>query len=124
MEFRILGPLEVVDGDRPLTLKGSRLRALLVLLLTSAGEVVSADRLIDELWGAQPPRSAANALQYHVSQLRKALAHEGLIETRAPGYLIRPEPDQRRLRALRFAGAARQIRYDAEADIGHCGARV
>ena len=55
MEFRILGPLEVVDGDRPLTLKGSRLRALLVLLLTSANEVVSAERLIDELWGQRPP---------------------------------------------------------------------
>jgi DNA-binding SARP family transcriptional activator len=100
MEFRILGPLEVVDGDRPLTLKGSRLRALLVLLLTSAGEVVSADRLIDELWGAQPPRSAANALQYHVSQLRKAFAPESLIETREPGYLISVEPDQ--LDLLRF----------------------
>ena len=100
MEFRILGPLEVVDGDRPLTLKGSRLRALLVLLLTSANEVVSADRLIDELWGAQPPRAASNALQYHVSQLRKALASENLIETREPGYLIRLEPDQ--LDLLRF----------------------
>jgi DNA-binding SARP family transcriptional activator len=100
MEFRILGPLEVVDGDRPLTLKGSRPRALLVLLLTSANEVVSADRLIDELWGAQPPRAAANALQYHVSQLRKALAADGLIVTREPGYVIRVEPDQ--LDLLRF----------------------
>jgi DNA-binding SARP family transcriptional activator len=100
LEFRILGPLEVVDGDRPLTLKGSRLRALLVLLLTSANEVVSADRLIDELWGAQPPRAASNALQYHVSQLRKALASENVIETREPGYLIRLESDQ--LDLLRF----------------------
>ncbi len=100
MEFRILGPLEVVDGDRPLTVKGSRLRALLVLLLTSANEIVSSDRLIDELWGAQPPRAASNALQYHVSQLRKALAPDGLIETREPGYLIRLEPDQ--LDLLRF----------------------
>jgi DNA-binding SARP family transcriptional activator len=100
VEFRILGPLEVVDGDRTLTLKGSRLRALLVLLLTSVNEVVSADRLIDELWGAEPPRAAANALQYHVSQLRKALASEDLIETREPGYLIRLQPDQ--LDLLRF----------------------
>jgi DNA-binding SARP family transcriptional activator len=100
MEFRILGPLEVVDGDRPLTLKGSRLRALLVLLLTSANEVVSADRLIDELWGAQPPRAAGNALQYHVSQLRKALGAVDLIETREPGYMVRVGPD--RLDLLRF----------------------
>jgi DNA-binding SARP family transcriptional activator len=100
MEFRILGPLEVVNGERPLTLKGSRLRALLVLLLTSANEVVSADRLIDELWGQQPPRAAGNALQYHVSQLRKALGNVDLIETREPGYLIRVGPDQ--LDLLRF----------------------
>jgi DNA-binding SARP family transcriptional activator len=94
VEFRILGPLEVVDGDRPVALKGSRLRALLVLLLTSANQVVSADRLIDELWGAQPPRDAANALQYHISRLRKTLAPHNLIETREPGYTIRLEPDQ------------------------------
>jgi len=100
MDFRILGPLEVVDGDRPLTLKGSRLRALLVLLLTSANEVVSAERLIDELWGQRPPRTAGNALQYHVSQLRKALGAADLIETREPGYLIRVGPDQ--LDLLRF----------------------
>ena len=100
MEFRILGPLEVVDGDRPVTLRGSRLRALLVLLLASANEVVSTDRLIDELWGAEPPRASTNALQYHVSQLRKALAPADPIETRDRGYLIRVEPD--RLDLLRF----------------------
>jgi DNA-binding SARP family transcriptional activator len=100
VEFRILGPLEVVDGERPITLKGSRLRALLVLLLTSANEVLSVDRLIDELWGARPPRAAGNALQYHVSQLRKALAPVDLIETREPGYTIRVGADQ--LDLLRF----------------------
>jgi DNA-binding SARP family transcriptional activator len=62
--------------------------------------VVSADRVIDELWRADPPRAAANALQYHVSQLRKALASTELIETRERGYLIRVEPDQ--LDLLRF----------------------
>jgi len=100
VEFRILGPLEILDGDRSLTLKGSRVRALLVLLLTSANEVVSADRLIDELWGARPPRAAANALQYHVSRLRRALSAEDVIVTREPGYLIRVEPDE--LDLLRF----------------------
>jgi DNA-binding SARP family transcriptional activator len=100
MEFRILGPLEVVDGDRLLTLKGSRVRALLALLLTSANEVVSADRLIDELWATQPPRAAGNALQYHVSQLRKALAPVNVIETREPGYILQVGQDQ--LDLLRF----------------------
>jgi DNA-binding SARP family transcriptional activator len=59
MEFRILGPLEVVDADRPLALGGERQRALLALLallLTRANEVVSTDRLIDELWGVRPSR--------------------------------------------------------------------
>jgi DNA-binding SARP family transcriptional activator len=100
VEFRILGPLEVVDGDRIVALKGARARALLVLLLTSANEVVSADRLIDELWGANPPRQAGNALQYHASQLRKALAPADPIVTRDPGYLITVGPDE--LDLLRF----------------------
>jgi DNA-binding SARP family transcriptional activator len=66
MDFRILGPLEVVDADRPLALGGERPRALLALLLTRANEVVSTDRLIDELWGASPPRQALNTIQYYV----------------------------------------------------------
>ena len=74
MEFRILGPLEAVAEGRVLTFAGARQRALLALLLVRANEVVSTDRLIDELWGAHPPSAAANALQYHVSQLRKTLA--------------------------------------------------
>src|SRR5690348_6046459 len=118
MEFLILGPLEVVDGDRPLTLKGSRLRALVVLLLTSANEVVSADRLIDELWGKRPPRAAGNGLQYHVSQLRKALAVVDLIETREPGYLVRVEPDQ--LDLLRFE----QLVADAQNEPPENAARI
>ena len=94
MEFRILGPLEAIAEGRALTLGGSRQRALLALLLTRANEVVSTDRLIDELWGAQPPKTAANALQYHVSQLRRTLAPGGTIVTRGPGYLIRVEPHE------------------------------
>jgi DNA-binding SARP family transcriptional activator len=94
VEFRILGPLEVVDRGRRLTLGGSRQRALLALLLTRANGVVSTDRLIDELWGARPPIGAANALQYHVSQLRKTLAPEEVIVTREPGYLMQVAPDE------------------------------
>jgi DNA-binding SARP family transcriptional activator len=100
VEFRILGPLEIADGDRPVTLTGARTRALLALLLTSANEVVSSDRLIDELWGAHPPRAAANALQFHVSRLRKALAPANVIVTREPGYLVEVQADQ--LDLLRF----------------------
>lgn len=100
MEFRILGQLEVVDGDRPVVLTGARTRALLVLLLTSANKIVSVDRLIDELWGAQPPRSTANALQFHISHLRKALAPAELIARQGAGYRIQLEPEQ--LDLLRF----------------------
>lgn len=100
MEFRILGQLEVMDGDRPVVLTGARTRALLVLLLTSANKVVSVDRLIAELWGTQPPRSTANALQFHISRLRKALAPAEVIATRESGYAIQVEPEQ--LDLLRF----------------------
>ena len=58
MDYRILGPLEVMDRDRPLVLGGEKQRALLAVLLLHAGEAVSADRLIDDLWGASPPSSA------------------------------------------------------------------
>lgn len=94
MDFRILGPLEVHDGGRALRLGGERQRTLLAVLLTRANEVVSADRLVDELWGAHPPAAAANALQYHVSQLRKAFAPAEVLITREPGYLIRVEPGE------------------------------
>src|SRR3990172_6072135 len=94
MEFRILGPLEVSDGERPLRLAGAKQRALLALLLLHPNEVVSQDRLIDELWGEEPPEKAANALQARVSQLRKALGRSGseALVTRAPGYLLKVGP--------------------------------
>jgi DNA-binding SARP family transcriptional activator len=94
VEFRILGPLEVVQSGRAIRLGGARQRTLLALLLTRANEVVSVDRLIDALWGVNPPRAAANALQYHVSQLRKLLGEGETITTREPGYLIRVRPDE------------------------------
>ena len=95
MEFRILGPLEVADGDVVVPLAGAKQRALLAILLLSANEVVSSDRLIDELWGEQSPESGRAALQVRVSQLRKALGGgEKLILTRAPGYVLRLEREQ------------------------------
>jgi DNA-binding SARP family transcriptional activator len=92
-EFRILGPLEVLENDRPIPLGGARQRALLAILLTRANEVVSTDRLIDDLWGEAPPRTALNTLQYYVSQLRKLLGADRIV-TRPPGYAVRVEPDE------------------------------
>src|SRR5262245_1350376 len=88
MEFRILGPLEVLEDGRTLDLGAQKQRALLAVLLLSANSVVSSDRLISALWEDQPPETAQKALQVYVSQLRKVLGKERL-ETRAPGYLLR-----------------------------------
>src|SRR5207244_5770225 len=87
MDFKILGPLEVRDGERDVTCKGAKQRLLLSVLLLNANEVVSSDRLIDVLWGDDPPETA-KALQMHVSQLRKSL-EPGLLLTRPPGYELR-----------------------------------
>ena len=89
MEFRILGPLEVRDGDALLTPPGAGLRSLLTLLLLHANEAVSTDRLLDALWPDGPPPSGAAALQVRVSYLRKALGSAGrLVVTKPPGYSI------------------------------------
>ena len=93
MEFRILGPLEVLDGGQNVPLGGSKQRALLAFLLLHANRVVPRDRLIDELWDATPPETARTALQVHVSQLRKALGRDAIV-TRAPGYVIEVDPQQ------------------------------
>src|SRR6266508_1465814 len=90
MEFRVLGPLEVIDDGEPLPLGGAKQRALLAVLLLHANTVVSRNRLIDELWGTSPPETAQTALQVHISQLRKRLGREA-ISTRAPGYAINVE---------------------------------
>jgi len=101
MDFRILGPLEVLDEGRSVALVGSKQRALLGLLLVHANETLSSDRLIDELWGEHPPATAAKTVQVHVSRLRKALAaggshdgSEGVVVTREHGYQLEIDPEQ------------------------------
>lgn len=93
MEFRILGPLEAVEHGLSLPLGAGKQRALLALLLLHRGEVVPAERLIDELWGEHAPPTAAKSVQVYVSQLRKALG-DGLLETRGGGYVLRLDPEQ------------------------------
>ena len=101
IEFRVLGPLEVWRGGQQLGVRGAKPRALLAMLLLHAGEAVSTDRLIDALWGERPPASAENALQAHVAALRRALdpdrqnrGADGVLITRAPGYLFRVADDE------------------------------
>jgi DNA-binding SARP family transcriptional activator len=93
IEFRVLGPFEVWAGGRALELKRRKQRALLALLLLHAGEVVSTDRLIEELWAGKPPKAAVGSLQNLVSDLRKALGRD-LVRTRQPGYVLDVEPEQ------------------------------
>ena len=93
LDLRVLGPLEA-HGDRgAIPLGGQKQRALLGLLVLNAGRVVATDRLLDELWGEQPPRTAATSLQNMVSNLRKALGAERL-ETRPPGYRLCVEQEE------------------------------
>jgi DNA-binding SARP family transcriptional activator len=104
MEFRILGPLEVVDDGRPLELGGQQQRALLVLLLLEANRVVSRDRLVGELWEDDPPDTAQKALQVYVSNLRKRLGPDRIV-TQAPGYAIQVKAEELDLdRFERLAG--------------------
>ena len=91
MEFRILGPLDVRDGDQAVALAGGRQRALLALLIVNANETVSTDRIVEELWGEQSPPTAPKVIQNHVSQLRRGLG-DGLLVTDGSGYRLRVDP--------------------------------
>ncbi|HEY1275275.1 MAG TPA: BTAD domain-containing putative transcriptional regulator [Thermoleophilaceae bacterium] len=113
MDFRILGPVEVLENGRAVPLGGRKQRAVLALLVLNANRVVSSERLIDVLWGERPPPTAATALQGHVSRLRKALG-PGAIVTRTPGYALDPDSAEIDLRTFeRLRGEAR-----AAADAG------
>jgi DNA-binding SARP family transcriptional activator len=107
MEFRLLGPLEVIEQDRLLALGGGLQRSLFGALLLHANEVVSTDRLIDALWGRAPPLTAAKSIQVYVSKLRKELG-EGRLVTRAPGYVLKVDRSELDLgRFERLLGEAR-----------------
>jgi len=101
-DFRILGPLEVSDETGPLLLGGQKQRAVLALLLLDADRVVSVDRLVEALWGEQPPRTAVTSLQNFVSQLRKSLGPE-ILETKPPGYRLRVRKGELDLDRFRVA---------------------
>jgi len=93
VEFAVLGPVVVRRDGRELPLGGPKQRALLAMLLLRANEVVSRDRLIDGLWGARPPGTAAHTLDNYVSRLRKTLGN-GRLSRRAPGYVLHVEGDE------------------------------
>ena len=110
MEFRILGPLEVLDDGRALDLGGAKQRATLAVLALHANRVVAHEQLIEALWDEEPPETARKALQVYVSQLRKVLGRERL-ETKPRGYLLRLDPDEldlTRFELLRDGGKPEQ----------------
>jgi DNA-binding SARP family transcriptional activator len=93
VEFRVLGPLEAVDGGHAVDLPRRKHRALLAVLLLHAAESISADRLVEELWGESPPKTARDALQNYVSLLRKRLGADMLV-TRGAGYAFGGDAEQ------------------------------
>jgi YVTN family beta-propeller protein len=114
MRFGILGPLEVTDDQgRELAMGGHKQRAVLAILLLHANEVVSSERLIDELWGGRPPSTALKTVRVYVSNLRKALG-DGRLATRGGGYVLvtdGAEVDAQRFRVL-LAEGRRALRDD------------
>jgi predicted ATPase/DNA-binding SARP family transcriptional activator len=122
MEFRILGPLEVCRGGSTVGLGGRRQRTVLARLLVEPGHVVSIDRLVEDVWPADPPRTAVKTLHKYVSVLRAALgsvssdAAGGVLRTSGPGYLL--EVDAATLDSRRFEDAvagAREARRAGDA---------
>ena len=117
MEIRLLGPLEVRDGEQVIVLARRQQRALLAALALRAGEVVSTDRLVADLWGERPPSSATGSLQNTVWALRKVLAREVLV-TQPPGYRLAVQPDAVDAhRFERLLGAARSCEPERRAPL-------
>jgi len=117
VEFRILGPLEVVEDGNPVALGTLKERLVLAVLLLHANEFVSRERLIDDLWGEAPPPTAQKAVYVYVSKLRKTLAREGHdpIATASGGYRLHIEPeslDASRMQVL--VGDARELVAEGE----------
>ena len=92
MEFRLLGPLEALDGAQ-LQIAAGKQRALLALLLLNANRTVASEQIIDDLWGEDVPGSAPKMVQIYVSHLRKALP-EPRLQTRSPGYVLEVSDDE------------------------------
>src|SRR5262245_27083102 len=107
MDFRLLGPLEVLHEHVPVRITAGKQRALLAILLLNANRTLSREQLVDSLWGANVPESAQKMVQIQVSQLRKALP-EPRLQTRQPGYVLEVREDE--LDVARFEHAVADAR--------------
>jgi YVTN family beta-propeller protein len=122
VEFRVLGDLEAIADGHALALGSHQQRAVLAVLVVSAGEVVSSDRLIEAVWGERPPATAAKTVQVYISRLRKTLngaqASDGLIVTADRGYVLRVDPEQVDVRVFeRLLERGREAFSEGEFDI-------
>jgi hypothetical protein len=102
LDLRYLGPITAERAGEPVALGGPRQRAVLARLLVARGEIVTAERLADDLWAGDPPPSAANTLQSYISLLRRALGDPALLRRDGPGYVAAVDPtvvDAERFRA-------------------------
>lgn len=126
MDFLVLGPLRVAVDGRLIEISAAKPRSLLGVLLVNANQVVSADRLLEEVWGDRQPSGGVKTLRYHLSKLRDVLepergrGEEGCIGTVAGGYVLRAE--SRQLDARRFehlaSGGAELLSKDSP-DLAH-----
>ncbi len=117
LDFRILGPLEVADDDRPVRLGGPKQRATLAILLLNANRVVSVERLADDLYAGAAPVTAVAQVQRQISELRRALGSADSVMTQAPGYLLPVSPEQldlSRFEARAEAGSRALARGEAQ----------
>jgi DNA-binding SARP family transcriptional activator len=124
LEIRVLGRVDALLDGQPLPLGGSKQRAILAMLALRANRTVSADDLIDGLWGDRPPVSAAKNVQLYISRLRKALGADGsgaTIVTRGRGYELQLPTDA--VDAARFERLVERARADAEQGIVDGAAR-
>ncbi|MFB9445066.1 AAA family ATPase [Dactylosporangium vinaceum] len=120
LRFRILGPLEVESDAGPVDTGTPKQRAVLAMLATQPGRIVSVQRLIDELWADEPPERAIASLQAYVSRLRRALEpgrtardRSAVLVSRAPGYVLQVPADS--VDAARLAAAVEQVTADPHA---------
>jgi WD40 repeat protein/DNA-binding SARP family transcriptional activator/class 3 adenylate cyclase len=116
LQFRVLGPLEVDAGGGSIQLGGPKQRAVLAHLLIRPNELVPAERLIDEVWGEEPPERVRNIVQTYISHLRKALGPDRIL-SQAPGYRLRVEPSE--LDAARFDALVRDAKKALVEDPNH-----
>src|SRR6476619_1404371 len=91
VDIRLLGPVAAFRDGEPGALGGPRQRAVLARLALVAGQVVTVDRLVDDVWAGAPPQTAVNTLQSYVSLLRRALGDAGLLRREGPGYVLTAE---------------------------------